>query len=196
MKYSWITKRTDIELEAYDKLSAEYFFIGKISKSQIYHSKYVRGILEPKESSIRALNNFKHENKIKEFNKINERVQKYKPAVLWWSGYVSKIKEILRYEEDPSLLLESFDYDETFRIRISTPVSKMSVSELPSPTINPTTTNGDKMIDVAQNMDKNDRYVKLLPPEALEKYMKTVNSQKTIKRQSKLSSEEMQKITK
>lgn len=82
MKYSWITERTDLELEAYDKLSAEYFFIGKISKSQIYHSKYMRGILEPKESSIRALTNLKHENRLKEFNKIKERVQDYKPAVL------------------------------------------------------------------------------------------------------------------
>ena len=170
MKYSWITERTDLELEAYDKLSAEYFFIGKISKSQIYHSKYMRGILEPKESSIRALTNLKHENRLKEFNKIKERVQDYKPAVLWSSGYVSKIKEILQYEEDPTLVLESFDYDEIFRIRISTPVSKMSVSELPSPTLNSAFTKGKKMIDVVPDLDTNTQFSKLLPPETVDKY--------------------------
>lgn len=53
LKYSWILERTDIELETYDNLSTKYFLLGKINKSQVYHSKYMRGIVEPKDSSIR-----------------------------------------------------------------------------------------------------------------------------------------------
>ena len=48
LKYSWILQRNDIELKAYDNISFEYFYIGKIEKSKDYHDRYIRRILEPK----------------------------------------------------------------------------------------------------------------------------------------------------
>lgn len=65
LKYSWIMQRKDLELLAYDKLSVQFFYIGKIEKSKDYHNKYLYGYLEPKNSSIQALNMLKHQNKKK-----------------------------------------------------------------------------------------------------------------------------------
>ena len=57
----------------------------------------------------------------------------YKHAVAATAGYVHKIKEILDSEEDRNLLLGTYDYDETFRIRISTPIHDVDIKDLPSP---------------------------------------------------------------
>ena len=42
LRYAWILNRHDIELSAYDNISFEYFYLGNIEKSRIYHDKYVK----------------------------------------------------------------------------------------------------------------------------------------------------------
>jgi hypothetical protein len=60
LKYAWIMQRNDLEMLAYEKLSIQYFLIGRIDKSKDYHERYNHGYLEPKESSIQVLTIMKY----------------------------------------------------------------------------------------------------------------------------------------
>lgn len=119
LTYSWILQRQDIELKAYDKLSLEYFYLGNIEKTLPYHNKFVRGIVEPQNSSIRSLTLLKYNNKRKQ--QVPRKIQKnnYDLAVKYGNGFVSRIRDILETDDQNTTLLGTFDYDEVFRIMVS-----------------------------------------------------------------------------
>lgn len=127
-------QNNEIELDTYDKLSVQYFYMGKIHKSQEYHNRYLSGYLEPKESGVQSLTMLKYQNKVKDQEKRTAKVLDYKAAIKFSAGYLKKIKQILNSEEQSNLILTLFHFEDGFKIRIPTPVPKIDVKDLPSPT--------------------------------------------------------------
>mmetsp|Transcript_6567 Transcript_6567/g.6130 ORF Transcript_6567/g.6130 Transcript_6567/m.6130 type:complete len:108 (-) Transcript_6567:233-556(-) len=105
LKYAWILENPNIEQEAYDKLSVQYFHLGKIKKSQEYHNRYLKGYIEPKESGIHSLTLLKHQHKMRDMEKRKPRETDYKHAVSYSKGFLAKIKDCLSQEEKSNLVL-------------------------------------------------------------------------------------------
>lgn len=107
-----------------------------------------------------ALAILKYENKKKRFECIKIKLNEYKKAIQSSHGYVTKIKEVLRRDEDPKLCLDQIDYDEILRIRPSTPINEISARDLPSPTMNITFQQSQKLAEI---MPKTDTSIKSSP---------------------------------
>jgi len=136
LKYSWVLQNTDIESKAYDQLSFQYFYMGKIDKCHEYQSKYHSGYLEPRNSSIQSLTMLKYQNRRKGYDRKSNEIN-YKSAVESSNGFVTRIKEILSTEDDGKAILSLYNYNEVFKIRVQTPVHEIDNRDLPSPTTDP-----------------------------------------------------------
>ena len=55
LENSWKTNNKTQEIEAYDALSIQYFYLGDIERSKYYHDRAITGSIEPKESKIRTI---------------------------------------------------------------------------------------------------------------------------------------------
>jgi hypothetical protein len=128
LKYAWIMQRNDLEMLAYEKLSIQYFLIGRIDKSKDYHERYNYGYLEPKESSIQVLTNLKYQNQKKEIVNIDIKDLKYEDAIDSSSGFLSKLKEILSSDEDRELYLGLYCLNESFKIQTPTSIPETKVT--------------------------------------------------------------------
>jgi len=136
--------------------------MGKIDKSKAYHQKYIRGYLEPTESSIRALTMLRYQNEKKEYENRNYKSYEYKIAASSSAGYVRRIKEILCQDEDLYLNLGMYNYDEVFKVKTLPSVHEMDIRDLPSPT-NKIESNSNNKI---RTNEVNQRMSMELPPKS------------------------------
>jgi hypothetical protein len=164
LKFAWISQDIEVELKAYIKLSMEYFYMGKIDKSNAYHQKYMFGYLEPKDSSIRSLTMLRYQTERKNFESRKFKKLDYKLAASSSVGYVTKIKQILAEGEDRNINLAMYNYDEVFKVKSLPNVDGMDVRDLPSPTAKLTTNDLQKVEEndnkeefkLEENLDANE----------------------------------------
>lgn len=55
LQCSWKIKDNDHEILAYDLIGMQYYYMGELEKSKLYHQKMVEGELEPESSNLRRL---------------------------------------------------------------------------------------------------------------------------------------------
>jgi hypothetical protein len=52
---AWQEKDTAMEVQAYDNLSVEYFYLGEITKANYYHERKMRGKIENDKSIVKKV---------------------------------------------------------------------------------------------------------------------------------------------
>lgn len=67
LQYAWKENNIEYEMQSYDYLGLQYFYLGKLDKAKYYHERMVRGQFESKKSNLRGLSEEQY--KKKELNK-------------------------------------------------------------------------------------------------------------------------------
>ena len=75
LQCSWRCKSRKFELQAYDFLGMNYYYLGKLKLANYYHEKMMHSKLEANESEIRAIGIEKMSNKIRELQSESKKVK-------------------------------------------------------------------------------------------------------------------------
>lgn len=75
LQVSWITNKEKYEVQAYDLIGIQNYYMGDLDKAKFFHSKTIGGVIEPKDSEIRKLGISKMVNKMNEFGLIRKQLQ-------------------------------------------------------------------------------------------------------------------------
>ncbi len=55
LEYSWLCRDIDLELDIYERIGQNYFYLGMIQEAVFYHNKFILGDTELDNSPIRAI---------------------------------------------------------------------------------------------------------------------------------------------
>jgi hypothetical protein len=133
LKYSWILKKPEYEMEAYKGIALCFYYQGLMKKSNFYYKRFLEGKLEPDVSNMKiyTLKRYTNKFKIKLLDKP-ERISYSSTSVFKIRDKTTDYSSAVNYIDG---IRNSSLSKRRLRVRYETPIDMIRDNDLPDPSI-------------------------------------------------------------